>query len=37
MRIVMILSHLGLPQDCLLAEAVDGIDVILSGHTHNRL
>jgi len=35
--LVMDLSHLGFPQDCALAEAVDGIDVILSGHTHNRL
>ncbi|RUM96834.1 bifunctional metallophosphatase/5'-nucleotidase [Pseudaminobacter arsenicus] len=35
--LVMVLSHLGFPQDCALAEAVDGIDVILSGHTHNRL
>ena len=31
------LSHLGLPQDVRLAAAVDGIDVLLSGHTHHRL
>jgi hypothetical protein len=32
-----VLSHLGFPQDCKLAATVRGIDVILSGHTHNRL
>lgn len=31
------LSHLGFPQDCKLAREVAGIDVLLSGHTHNRL
>ena len=35
--LIIVLSHLGLPQDCALAKAVDGLDVILSGHTHNRL
>lgn len=35
--LIVVLSHLGLPQDCALADAVDGIDVLLSGHTHNRL
>ncbi len=35
--VVVVLSHLGFPQDCKLAAAVPGIDVILSGHTHNRL
>lgn len=35
--LIVVLSHLGLPQDCALAQAVEGIDVILSGHTHNRL
>ena len=33
----MVLSHLGFPQDVQLASEVDGIDVLLSGHTHNRL
>ena len=31
------LSHLGFPQDCKLAATVPGIDILLSGHTHNRL
>lgn len=35
--LVLVLSHLGFPQDCRLAAAVPGIDVLLSGHTHNRL
>lgn len=34
---IVVLSHLGLPQDIKLAGLVDGIDVILSGHTHDRL
>ena len=35
--LVVVLSHLGFPQDFQLASEVDGIDVLLSGHTHNRL
>jgi len=35
--LIVVLSHLGFPQDCKLASAVAGIDVLLSGHTHNRL
>ncbi len=35
--LVIVLSHLGLPQDLELARQVGGINVILSGHTHNRL
>lgn len=35
--LIVVLSHLGFPQDCKLAAVVPGIDVILSGHTHNRL
>jgi S-sulfosulfanyl-L-cysteine sulfohydrolase len=36
-NLVVVLSHLGFPQDMQLAGEVAGIDVILSGHTHNRL
>lgn len=36
-NLVVVLSHLGLPQDLKMAHEVDGIDVLLSGHTHNRL
>ncbi len=36
-QLVVVLSHLGFPQDCKLAAAVPGIDVLVSGHTHNRL
>ncbi|GAA5534028.1 bifunctional metallophosphatase/5'-nucleotidase [Deinococcus aluminii] len=35
--VVVVLSHLGFPQDCALASEVPGINVILSGHTHTRL
>jgi sulfur-oxidizing protein SoxB len=35
--LVIVLSHLGYPLDLKLASEVDGIDVLLSGHTHNRL
>lgn len=35
--LIVVLSHLGLPQDIKLAGMVAGIDVILSGHTHDRL
>jgi 5'-nucleotidase / UDP-sugar diphosphatase len=35
--IVVVLSHLGLSADKKLAEAVSGIDVIVGGHSHNRM
>ena len=35
--LVVVLSHLGFPQDVKLASEVDGIDVLASGHTHNRM
>lgn len=36
-EIVVLLSHLGFPLDMRLLEEVPGVDVCLSGHTHNRL
>ena len=36
-ELIVIVSHLGFPQDCKLAAAVPGIDIVLSGHTHNRM
>lgn len=35
--LVFVISHLGFPQEMQLASEVKGIDVLLSGHTHNRL
>ncbi len=35
--IIIVISHLGFPQDAKLASEVDGVDIWLSGHTHNRL
>jgi 2',3'-cyclic-nucleotide 2'-phosphodiesterase (5'-nucleotidase family) len=35
--IVIVLSHLGLGADVQLAKAVPGIDVIVGGHSHNRM
>ena len=35
--LIIVLSHMGYPQDLKLAQEVKGIDVLLSGHTHNRL
>jgi 2',3'-cyclic-nucleotide 2'-phosphodiesterase (5'-nucleotidase family) len=35
--LVVVLSHLGFPQDVKLASEVAGIHILLSGHTHNRM
>ncbi|MDP3066957.1 MAG: bifunctional metallophosphatase/5'-nucleotidase, partial [Methanobacteriaceae archaeon] len=35
--LIILISHLGFPQEVKLAGEVPGIDVILSSHTHNRL
>jgi 2',3'-cyclic-nucleotide 2'-phosphodiesterase (5'-nucleotidase family) len=35
--VIILVSHLGFPQDMKLLSEVQGIDVCLSGHTHNRL
>jgi len=36
-EIVVLLSHLGFPQDIALLSEIPGIDVCISGHTHNRI
>jgi len=35
--LIILISHLGFPQDMKLLSEVSGIDICLSGHTHNRL
>ncbi|MDZ4172177.1 MAG: 5'-nucleotidase C-terminal domain-containing protein, partial [Methanobacteriaceae archaeon] len=35
--LIVVVSHLGFPQEMKLAHEVEGIDVLLSAHTHNRL
>jgi 2',3'-cyclic-nucleotide 2'-phosphodiesterase (5'-nucleotidase family) len=35
--LVVLISHLGFPQDMKMLSEVQGIDVCLSGHTHHRL
>ena len=35
--LIIVLSHLGYPQDLKLAQQIKVIDILLSGHTHNRL
>jgi S-sulfosulfanyl-L-cysteine sulfohydrolase len=35
--LIIVISHLGFPQEMKLAGEVDGIDIMLSAHTHNRL
>ncbi|MHB1443891.1 MAG: bifunctional metallophosphatase/5'-nucleotidase [Candidatus Humimicrobiaceae bacterium] len=34
---IVLVSHLGFPQEMKLLSEVHGIDICLSGHTHNRL
>lgn len=36
-QVLIVLSHLGLEADMELARTVDGIDVIVGGHSHNRV
>lgn len=35
--LIVLISHIGFPQEMQLARDVPGIDVLLSAHTHNRL
>ncbi|MEW6186124.1 MAG: 5'-nucleotidase C-terminal domain-containing protein [Thermodesulfobacteriota bacterium] len=35
--LVIVLSHLGLPADIRLAQAVDGVPLIVGGHSHTRI
>ena len=35
--LVILMSHMGLPLDVKLASIVNGIDIILSGHSHDRI
>ncbi len=35
--LIILISHLGFPQDLKLLSEIQGIDICLSGHTHNRL
>lgn len=35
--LIVVISHLGFPQEAKLAREIEGIDVLLSGHTHNRM
>ncbi len=35
--LIVVFSHLGYPQEVKLAREIDGIDVLVSGHTHDRL
>ena len=36
-QLVILLSHMGLPQDIVMAERIEGADVIVGGHTHDIL
>jgi len=35
--LIIVISHLGFPQEVKMALETEGIDVLLSAHTHNRL
>ena len=35
--LLIALTHIGLKNDCLLAESVEGIDIISGGHSHSNL
>lgn len=35
--LIIVMSHMGLPFDKVLAESIEGIDIILGGHTHHLL
>lgn len=35
--LIVVLSHLGFPQDVKMMKEIEGVDICLSGHTHNRL
>ncbi|MDI6643749.1 MAG: hypothetical protein QME14_01725 [Methanobacteriaceae archaeon] len=35
--LIIVISHLGFPQEVKLALETEGVDVLLSAHTHNRL
>jgi len=36
-ELIIVLSHLGIDDDCDLAEKVNGIDVIVGGHSHTAM
>jgi len=36
-EVVILLSHMGYPQDKVFAERLEGVDVIVGGHTHDIL
>lgn len=35
--VIVLVSHLGLPRDLAFLDKLSGVDVCLSGHTHNRI